>query len=235
MSLILAADTTTAVNTVALCTETDILAETLVDCRRLHSERLLATVDWVLGEAGRSLSDVSALAVSVGPGSFTGLRIGAATWKGLALANRLPLVGVPTLDAMARLGAWHDGLVCPLIDARMKEVFGAWFRFEAGLRTRLTPDRVCPVEELLDACPADTGLPAFVLGDGAAAYRDRVLAHAPGVVFVPPVCGMPRASAVAFEAFDRLAAGDGADASSLSPVYLRKSQAEVNRDRRAAP
>ncbi len=232
MNVILAADTATTINTVALCTETAILAETTVDCHRLHSERLLSTVDWVLGEAGKDLGHVTALAISNGPGSFTGLRIGAATWKGLALANDLPLVAVPTLDAMTRPGAWHQGLVCPMIDARMKEVFGAWYRFENGARTKLTEDRVCPVEDLLEDRPGDPDEPCFLLGDGAAVYRDRIAAHSPGVLFAPVPGNVPRASAVAAEAFALLAAGTPTDARLVAPVYLRKSQAEVNRERR---
>jgi len=232
MSLILAGDTTTTVNTVALCAEDAILAETVVDCNRLHSERLIATVDWVLKEAGKGLGDVTALAMSTGPGSFTGLRIGAATWKGFALTHGLPLVAVPTLDAMTRLGVYHRGCVCPMLDARMKEVFGAWYRFEDGTRTKLTEDRVCAVEALLDECPVGATEPCFLLGDGTVVYRERIEARAPKAVFAPPLCNVPRASAVAAEAFALLAQDAPTDANLVSPVYLRKSQAEINRERK---
>ena len=84
---ILAADTSTSVNTVAVCEGAHVVAETVVDCGRAHSERLLATVDWVLNEAGLALNGLDALAISIGPGSFTGLRIGAATWKGLEIGR----------------------------------------------------------------------------------------------------------------------------------------------------
>lgn len=219
---ILAADTSTSVNTVAVCDGERVLAESAVDCGRAHAERLLATVDWVLGEAGLSLDDLDALAVSIGPGSFTGLRIGAATWKGLAFAKKLPLVAVPTLDAMTRLGAFREGLVCPLLDARMKEVYGAVYRFSRGDRGKLTPDRVCPIEDLIEVLEGD----AIFFGEGASVYRDRIVAKLPGALFAAPLCSFPRASAVAAEALALIEQGAPTDAALVSPVYLRKSQAE---------
>jgi len=225
---ILAADTTTSVNTVAICTSTRVLAETVVDCGRAHSERLLETVDWVLGEAGIALQDVDALAISNGPGSFTGLRVGVAAWKGLALGADLDLVPVPTLDAMTRLFPFHEGLLCPLLDARMEEVFGAVYRFERGQRTKLTPDRVCPVEELLSAA----GDRVTVFGDGAVRYADRIRRAVPEARFGPLPGAMPRASTVAAEAFELLSVGGSWGASLVAPVYLRKSQAEEAREKR---
>jgi len=224
---ILAADTSTAINTVAVCCDKRLLAESIVACGRSHAERLLATVDWVLSEAGLELGDLDALAISIGPGSFTGLRVGTATWKGLAFAQKLPLVAVSTLDAMARLGAFRDVVVCPLLDARMGEVFGAAYRFDGAARTKLTPDRVCPVETILE----EVSEASVFLGDGAAVYRDRILAKVPEAVFVEPLCAVPRASAVAHEAVCLQAQGVSTDAAQVSPIYLRKSQAEENRDR----
>jgi len=223
---ILAADTTTSINTVALCDGGHVLAETFVDCGRAHSERLLATVDWVLNEAKQRLEDVEVLAIAIGPGSFTGLRVGAATWKGLAAANALPLVAVPTLDAMTRLSAFHDALVCPLLDARMGEVFGAVYRFEQGVRSTLRPDRVAPVEAVLEGIDE----PLTLLGDGIARYRERVLAVQPSARILPERYWGPRASAVAAEALELLDNGVEMDPALAVPVYLRKSQAEEQRN-----
>jgi len=160
---ILAADTSTGYNSVALCEDDHVLAESVVDAGRKHSERLLETVDWVLGEAGHTLRDVDLLAVSIGPGSFTGLRVGASTWKGLAFAAELPLAGVPTLDAMTRLSAFTHGTVCPLLDAKMQEVYGAAYGFEKGMRTKLIEDRVCSVESIVGELSGE----ALYFGDGA--------------------------------------------------------------------
>jgi len=210
----------------------------VVECRRLHSERLLATVEWVLREAGVELEAVDALGVSIGPGSFTGLRIGAATWKGLAFGLRKPLMGVPTLDAMTRVLPLESGLVCPLLDARMKEVFGAVYRFEAGRREKVAAERACPIEALLElpvfsAAQGNTG-PLF-LGDGARLYRERILAALPSAWFAPGPSSVPRASAVAGEAFARFEAGESSDPALVTPVYLRQSQAEILRAEKAGP
>lgn len=220
--IILAADTSTPINTVCVSRDGCILAETVVHAGRRHSERLLETVDWALQEADVSLDDVEALAISVGPGSFTGLRVGVATWKGLAFGRRLPLVGVPTLDALAGLVPLQEGLMCTLLDARMHEVFGAVYRFDNGIRTKLAPDRVCPVEAILEKIQG----PALFLGDGAVLYEPVIRGDVPGAVFAPPHCSVPRASAVAVEAFRLMEAGAPTDAGGVNPVYLRKSQPE---------
>ena len=110
----------------------------------------METVDWVLDQAGIALTGLDALAISNGPGSFTGLRVGAAAWKGLALGNSLPLVAVPTLDAMTRLAPFNEGLLCPLLDAKMGEVFGALYRFDQTARTKLTPDQIQTITDWVD-------------------------------------------------------------------------------------
>lgn len=218
---ILAADTSTTVNTVAVCEDGQVLAETYVDCGRKHSERLMSTVDWLLHEAGLGLDNIDALAISIGPGSFTGLRVGAAAWKGLAFAQKLPLVPVPTLDAMTRLAPFRDATVCPMLDAKMGEVFGAVYQFTGGDRAKHGEDRVCPVETLLEGISGEI----IVLGDGATRYRDRIQELAPRVIFTPPWCSFPRASAVAAEAYDLIARGANTNAATVAPVYLRKAKA----------
>lgn len=221
----LGVDTSTPVNTVALCEGGRVVAETVVDCGRAHAERLVSTMDWILAEAGVGLNQVDLLAVSVGPGSFTGLRIGVAAWKGLALAGGLPLVGVPTLDAMTRLGAFRDATVCPLLDAKMNEVFGAVYRFVSGAREKCVEDCVAPIAALLERTPEDT----VFLGDGAALYRDAILAARPNAVILGEGFRSPRASTVCFEAEAMLAAGCATSAAAVKPVYLRMSQPEAAR------
>jgi len=238
MPLILAAETSTAINSVALLRDDALLAEAVIDGRRLHSERLLPTVDWLLGEAGLALRDIELLAVASGPGSFTGLRIGAATWKGLALANDLPLVAVPTLDAMTRLcPCAAPSHLAVVLDARMKEVFAAVYRFEGGRRVKVIEDRACSIDVLLDALASLDGFDASgltVMGDGADLYRTAISARFERAVIPAPAQSAPRASAVALEALALQAAGASTDAALVSPVYLRKSQAEINRDLKLA-
>lgn len=229
--IILAADTTTAINAVAVCDDDRVLAETIVYARASHTERLLETVDWVLREADKALSDVGLLAISAGPGSYTGLRVGAATWKGLALGAGLPLVAVPTLHAMARLVPIREGVVCPLLDARMGEVYSAVYDYKDGQRTQRTPPRVGPVDLLLDELDG----PIHFLGDGADRYRERILERCPEAHFAEGLCSVPRAAAVAAEGLALLNAGASTDPALANPVYLRQSQPEEARRRAASP
>ena len=196
-----------------------------MDAGRRHSERLMATVDWILEEAGLSLDRVELLAISKGPGSFTGLRIGIATWKALALANDLPLVGVPTLDAMARSAVFHRGVVCPLLDARMSEVFGAQYECDGSSVTKRSEDRVCSIDAFLEGL--EDG--ALFLGEGAILYRDSIESQCPGALFAPEAYCALRASNVALEGLEQLASGASSDGAALDAVYLRKSQAEEAR------
>jgi tRNA threonylcarbamoyladenosine biosynthesis protein TsaB len=237
VSIILATDTSTAVNSVAVCQgsatgngEMELLAEAAVHCDRRHAERLLPVTDFVLQEAGLTLADVQLLAVSIGPGSFTGLRLGVATWKGLALARDLPLIAVPTLDALSRIADLHGGHVCTLLDARMEEVYGALYRYHEGVRDCLVPAMVGPVERILADAPRDT----LFAGDGALRYADRIQSQFPDALFLPGHHGGPRAGAVAAEAFSLIAAGADTCADAVSPVYLRKSQAEMSREAAAS-
>ena len=227
---LLALDTSTSVLTAAVCGDARLLAETYVDCGRAHSERLMATVDWLLNQASLTLRDLDGLAVAVGPGSFTGLRIGVSAMKGLAFAMELPLVPVSTLDALAQGSAIANGMVCPLLDARMKEVYAAVYRFEQGRREKTLDDRVAPIDAVLDELGEG---PVLFVGDGAALYGDRIRERMPAARFGPLAVG-PRASAVAVEALAKLSMGGTNPAADVSPVYLRKSQAELARENQTA-
>jgi len=220
--IVLAADTSTATNTVALTEDGHILAESVVHAGRRHSERLLENVEWLLTESGRTLTRVDYLAISSGPGSFTGLRVGVATWKGLASGAGLPLVAVPTLDAMSLLSPPWTGDLCVLLDARMNEVFGAVYRFEAGRRETVKEPAVGPVTDFLDDLPAGT----LFLGDGAALYQKAILEGVPEGWFAAPHNSIPRASAVAAEAVELVLGGASTKAEHATPIYLRKPKAD---------
>ena len=220
--LIFSCDTSTAYYSVALSSDEHVLAEVSVEGGRKHSERLLETVDWLLRECGRELNDLDMLAIAHGPGSFTGLRVGVAAWKGLALGAGLPLVGVSTLDAMSRLPEARDAWVCPILDARMQEVYGAVYRFEDGIRTKVKRESVCPIDELIDGLSGKV----LFLGEGVEVYRHRIEDALPEAAFASGACAYPRASAVGFEALHVLEEGASSDPASVRPVYLRKSQAE---------
>jgi tRNA threonylcarbamoyl adenosine modification protein YeaZ len=230
MPLVLATDTSTDVCTVALCRDGVTLAEAMDSEDRRHAERLLPLAQDVLRQAGAAMHDVDVFAVSRGPGSFTGLRIGASAWKGLAFAMQKPLVAVPTLDALALVPQIPDGVVCVALDARMKEVFGAVYDFQDGTRTKRADDRVCSMEAFIEALEGAV----YFIGDGALRYADEVHARLPHATIAPLEKAAPRAWAVAREALALLAAGANTDAALVEPVYLRASQAEVMAARKAA-
>ena len=236
MIRILSADTSTSISTIAVCegeadatANTRVLSEMVVECRRLHAERLIASIDWLLNEAGLALNDINALAISIGPGSFTGLRIGAATWKGLALARDLPLVAVPTLDALTRNAYFLDATVCAVLDARMKEVYGAWFQSGNGVILRLSSDQALPPGKLIEGVKG----PSIFFGSGAIRYRRQIVeALGERALFPPEEIMGARASTVGRLALKKFLAGEVDDLASLEPLYIRQAQAVVARSKK---
>jgi tRNA threonylcarbamoyladenosine biosynthesis protein TsaB len=202
-----------------------VLAEAAARESRSHTVSLPALVARVLAAAGQTIEDVEAVAVSMGPGSFTGLRIGLALAKGIAFAGRLPVVGVPTLEALAYVApAAPDEVVCAALDARKHEVYAALFRAEpsAGGLARLTEDLLLRPEALAARLPVRSVL----IGDAGEVYgvhftnRARVL---------PFATHHPRGGVIARLGVRLLAAGEPANPGTLEPVYVRPPEAELSR------
>ena len=194
-----------------------------------HSRTLLPMAEDLLKNAELRLQDVDLFAVAHGPGSFTGIRIGVSTVKGLAWACDKPCVGVSTLEAMAWHGLAAGGLICPVMDARRSQVYTALFRVEEGQPLRLTEDRPLSLEELGDRL-RERGEVPFLVGDGAAltaAWLEKA-----GLPFrmAPENLLWQSAWGVAMAARDK----QPGDSQSLLPVYLRLSQAERERQARLA-
>src|SRR2546428_4373699 len=158
---LLAVETSTLAGGAALLDGELVVGEYALDVSRTHSERLMGAIDRLLTDAGWTVRDLEGLAVSVGPGSFTGLRIGLSTVKGLALALSIPIVAVPTLDAMAALLPVRALPLCPVLDARQREVYASVYSWGCG--------GMDPVWEYLGIAPADLArrleAPVIVLGD----------------------------------------------------------------------
>lgn len=196
-----------------------------------HSEIILPLIESVFVAARCSLANVDGIAVSIGPGSFTGLRIGLSTVKGLAYGSQCPVAGVSTLWANAARVTDFTGVVCSLFDARKKEVYVSFFRRAADALTRLTEDAVAPVSTVIEqARNLAGGAPCLFIGDGAGVYRDVL-----GASFGNKgrCCAGERypslASAVARLGEARLQVSDGDLLSAMAPVYLRASEAEMKR------
>jgi len=220
---ILALETSTLAGSAALLEGGRIVGESLLDVALTHSERLMAMVDRLIQDSGWRAADLEALAVSTGPGSFTGLRVGIATAKGLALALGVPVAPVPTLDALAWNLPFADALVCPLLDARKGEVYLALYRWRE--------DHVERCSEYLALSPravaARLTSPAIVLGDGVAACLPFLSDLGAGLRVAPVSHWMPRAAIVGQLGCAMLESGQAVTADALAPLYLRPSEAEL--------
>lgn len=228
--MILAVETATPRGSVALVAGGEVVAESALPPGRQASETFVGAVHGLLEKAGGRLRDVRRVAVSAGPGSFTGLRVGMAAAKGFCFGLGIPIVPVPTLHALA-LTVRADGgavAVCPVLDARKKEVYAALFLREGDACRRLLPDMAVAPEALASALPWGK---VMFLGDGAASFeplfREKLGDRA---LFPPRGEGFPSAAAVGLLAAQTAVGENGAaDPRTVVPAYLRRSEAEVKR------
>ena len=230
--LILAFETSAKAASVALTENGKLLAESYQNTGMTHSQTLMVMAEDLLKQCGKTVSDLSAVAVAEGPGSFTGVRIGVAAAKGMAWGAELPCYGVSTLESMARsLGIWQ-GYVCPVMDARRSQVYNALFYVNQGIITRVKEDRAISLAELGAELQELEG-PIFLVGDGSP-LTHKTLADSVSNLVLPPEHRMhQRAVGVALAAEIKAQTGDPGDGAALTPNYLRLSQAERERMERA--
>ncbi len=214
----------------AVLSDGDVLASFSAGDAMTGSELLLPMAEDALRSAGVAMTDVDLFAVTAGPGSFTGVRIGVALVKGLAFGRGAVCCGVSTLEALAENVSPLPGLICPVMDARRGELYAALFSSENGVLTRLLPDSALPASDLAARIARDyPGKPVMLVGDGvhvaAPAFRDAgvELAPLPGVLLPHSAISCGRVALRAAKA------GGAVDADALAPVYLRESQAETTR------
>lgn len=216
---LLALETSTLAGGVALLDGDRVIGEYLLDVRLTHSERLMPAIDRLLADASWTTTSLEGLAVAVGPGSFTGLRIGLSTAKGLAWALGLAVAPVPTLDALAASLPFAAHPVCPVLHARRNEVYCSLYRWDgATMRREWDYLALAP-----DALAARLVEPTVLLGDGAHAIASR---H---VRLAPPHRRTPSVAAVGVLGLCRFQAGEVVSATELSPLYLRPPEAELKR------
>ena len=220
--LVLAIDSSAGPASAAVVEDGVLLGESYVNTRQTHSQTLLPMVEQLLAALGKRVRDFQRLAVSAGPGSFTGVRIGVACLKGLAFPENLPCCGVSTLEAIAYGGLGSGASVlCAVMDARCGQVYNALFREERGELVRLTEDRALSIRELEQECQG-FGSGLLLLGDGAALCHKTFSLW--GARLAPPATRFQRASSVAF-----LASREDCPTvapQELVPAYLRLPQAE---------
>ncbi len=204
--------------------QTGLVAETRLNVKTTHSERLMTVIDHVLEQSEMGLDNIDAFAVAIGPGSFTGLRIGLSTAKGLSYATGKPIVAVPTLEAFAHNFSYCSYPVCLMLDARKGEVYAAVFKWEGGAFRRVVEDISIKTEDLLKKFDQVV----LFAGEGAALYKSVITeVMKERAVFASPEKMVPSPANVAVLGLSKAARGEYADALASVPRYIRKSEAEV--------
>ncbi len=227
--LILSLDTATRCSSVALTRGTvergEVLASLSLSSNVTHSRRLLTTIDWLFKETNTVWADLGGIAVGLGPGSFTGLRIGMATAKGLAATADLPLLGVSTLDTIA-VNCTTDKLICAALDARKKEVYAAFYRADVhGVARRVGDIVAVKPENLLERVVE----PIVIAGDAVPLYGEIWQRERGSLVeFAPSHFHTPSAASLGLLVGEQLAANENLDLGAVTPLYVRASDAELS-------
>jgi len=220
---ILGVDTSTPIGSVALIDGDNLIAEHTLDIVQAHSSRLMPAIDSVLKWGNITADDLDGCAVGIGPGSFTGIRIGVATVKSICYAVDKPIIGVSTLEAIAYNLRWSNSIICPLLDARRSEIYGAIFKGNTKWQ-RLSEDLCLPINTFLERIKADTTPDcAFnFVGDGLATYGDVVRENlGERIHFADTIFNVPRGATIAYLGAKRLRQGACDNYWTLVPNYVR--------------
>ncbi len=227
---ILGFDSSGMVASVALVEDDLMVAEYSVNYKKTHSQTLLPMFDTIVKMTELDLNEIDAIAVAAGPGSFTGLRIGVSTVKGLGLAIDKPVVAVPTCHALAYNLWGSDRLICPILDARRNQVYTALYEFKDGNLVTLKEQDAMDINELIEIIN-EMGRPVIFTGDGIPVFKDRITETIKvDTLFAPAHLNRQRAGAVATLGMIYFKEGKGETSDDIKPIYLRKSQAERERE-----
>jgi tRNA threonylcarbamoyladenosine biosynthesis protein TsaB len=229
--LILAIDTSSSTATTALVEDGRLLAEYTQNSGRTHSQRLMPMIDEMFKSCGKMPEDVDLYACAAGPGSFTGLRIGATAIKAMAQVFNKPIAAVPTLDALAYNLYNYDGLICPMLDAQRGAVYSALYKWENNDLIKIEDYRVIDAKELVDKLAAFHQKVA-ILGDGAELAIKQIEINNSNISIATVGNMQPRASSCAAIAKQMQDIGKLESSYSFMPVYIRKSQAEVEYEKK---
>ena len=220
---ILAIDSCSNVATAALVEDDCLIAQFSLNNKTTHSTKLLPQIEYMMKNAETEFADIDLFAVTVGPGSFTGERIGVATTKALAHATGKPMVGVSALMAMAYNIKYTDYLICPIMDARREQVYTATFKWEGDKLVTVKEDRAMALDELLNELDEDV----IFFGDGVPVFKEKIAEKLDNKAHFAPANLMHiNGGGVAEAAKSEYKKGNACDYASLVPTYLRLSQAE---------
>lgn len=229
---ILGIDSSGLVASAAIADEKNIIAEFTVNNKQTHSQTLLPMIEKVVDMSGIELEQIDAIAIAAGPGSFTGLRIGSATAKGIGLALKKPVVSVPTLEGLAYRVSVFDGIICPIMDARRNQVYTGIYKMDKGNLVCLSEQKAVDIHEIMEELEKYDEKVIF-LGDGVEVQRGTIEKEfKKEYCFAPIHLSKQSAAAVAVLGDIYFNQGKAEDAAEHKPIYLRKSQAEREREER---
>jgi tRNA threonylcarbamoyladenosine biosynthesis protein TsaB len=229
---ILAIETSTMLGGIAIMDDlSGLIAEVRLNVKSTHSERLMTEIDHVLKQAEFKVSDIDVFAIAIGPGSFTGLRIGLSAVKGFSYATGKPIVSVPTLEALAWNFPYCRHPVCTMLDARKKEVYSALFKWEDGGFIRLIDEVSIKVDRVLEDIKLSSDKRVVFTGEGAILYRYKIIeVMGNKAIFASPEKIVPSPANVASIGIKKAIKGEFSEPVSLVPFYIRRSEAELKRD-----
>ena len=223
--IVLSIDSATESASCAVLDEDKLLGEITFNYKKQHSVILMTMVEELLKNVALTINDIGGFVVSKGPGSFTGLRIGIATVKGLSQGTGKPFLGVSSLDALAYNMAFTSGIVCPILDALRGNVYTALYKFEGVTLVRKSEYLVISIQELVSLLKKQKE-PCTFIGDAVRLFKDALTESLVDVKFAPIHLNLVRASALGELGKVSLALGKQDDINTFAPLYLRKCQAE---------
>lgn len=228
--IVLAVDSSSKVATAALIKDGNLLSEITLNDKREHSVILMSLIEDLLNDNDLTINDIDGFVVSKGPGSFTGLRIGMATIKGLSFGSKKPYVSVSSLDALALSASNFDGIICPVMDALRNSVYTALYKSSNNKLEKITEYSALDLDELIELIKSKNEKVIFI-GDGLDKYKDYLSQNCPNCYFPPNHLNIVRASALGEIGYNMLV-NEEYDDSNSSPFYLKKPQAEREYEQR---
>lgn len=227
--IILSIETSTSFGGICILSDETLLASVQIDSKITHSQRLMPAIQDTLEKINLTVKDITAIAISQGPGSFTGIRIGMSVAKALAYSTHKPIIAVPTLDALAAILLCNKNmLICPILDARRDEIYSALYKYtkESLFPVRKSEYLVLPIEELLKRIKTK----CMFVGNGAIKYKNEIMNIIGENAFFPgPSANVPSAIIIAELAMLRAKDKNFDNIFALEPIYVRKSDAEISK------
>lgn len=229
--LILSVESATSAASVAILNEKGVLGESTLNFKKQHSVILMTLIDTILKDNNLTIKDIDGFVVSKGPGSFTGLRIGMATVKGLCLGLNKPLISISTLDGLAYNELNFNGIICPIMDALRDNVFTAFYKNENGTLKKLSEHNHVSVNELVNKIK-EFDEPVIFVGDGIEKHKDFLTENVENCSFASITNNFAKASSLGALGKELLEKGVHDNLNECKPMYLRKSQAEREYDKK---